>query len=106
MASGDFSSMSDDEREATVSRAENAARLYTERTLNTTRLPLRPFDDLSAPEFPIEVLPAPYRNMVRATAESMSVPNDLPGAIALATIASLAQRRWQIKVSDDWREVA
>jgi replicative DNA helicase len=53
------------------------------------------------PEFPVEVLPGWLADHVRAVADDIQVPIDLPATIALAVLAAVAARHVEIQ-ADGW----
>lgn len=56
------------------------------------------------PPFPVDVLPAYVGAMVVGVAEEIQVPADLPGALALAVLATAAGGRAEVQVRGQWRE--
>lgn len=53
------------------------------------------------PTFPVEVFPAWLADHVRAVADDIQVPIDLPAMIALATLSAVAAKRIEVE-ADDW----
>ncbi|WP_449064789.1 YfjI family protein [Planomonospora algeriensis] len=58
----------------------------------------------SLPAFPVEVLPGYIAEMVNGTAEEIQVPADLPGALALAVLATVVAGRAEVAVRGSWTE--
>lgn len=56
------------------------------------------------PPFPTEVFPGYIAAMVKAIAEEIQVPEDLPGALALAALATAAGGRAEAAIKGTWRE--
>ncbi|MEU7741931.1 YfjI family protein [Nonomuraea sp. NPDC049158] len=56
------------------------------------------------PPFPTEVFPGYIAAMIQAVAEEIQVPEDLPGALALAALATAAGGRAEVAVKGQWRE--
>jgi hypothetical protein len=65
-------------------------------------LPLIP--QASLPTFPTEALPSWVGAYVRALAESLQVPLDLPASLALSAMAAATGGRAQVEVTADWIE--
>jgi replicative DNA helicase len=60
--------------------------------------------DPAPPTFPTAVQPEWVRDMVEAAAEALQVPPDLPGALALAVLATAAAGPVHIEAAPDWQE--
>ncbi|MEV4245248.1 YfjI family protein [Streptosporangium canum] len=56
------------------------------------------------PPFPREVFPDYIAAMIAGVAEEIQVPEDLPGALALAALATAAGGRAEAEVRGQWRE--
>lgn len=56
------------------------------------------------PDFPLNTLPGYIGAMVEGVAEELQVPADLPGALALAVLATAAGGRAEVTVRGQWRE--
>ncbi|MBA9002032.1 YfjI family protein [Thermomonospora cellulosilytica] len=56
------------------------------------------------PAFPLATLPPYIADMVAGVAEEMQVPQDLPGALALAALSTAAGGRAEVEVRGQWRE--
>ncbi|MBB5075834.1 YfjI family protein [Nonomuraea endophytica] len=56
------------------------------------------------PAFPTDVFPDYIAEMVRGVAEEVQVPEDLPGGLALAVLATAAGGRAEVEVRGQWRE--
>lgn len=65
-------------------------------------IPLRGGAEL--PPFPTDVFPGYIVAMVKAVAEEIQVPEDLPGALALAALATAAGGRAEAAIKGMWRE--
>ncbi|MFI6324640.1 YfjI family protein [Nonomuraea sp. NPDC050556] len=64
-----------------------------------------PFDTRAElPAFPTDVFPGYIAEMVRGVAEEVQVPEDLPGGLALAVLATAAGGRAEVAVRGQWRE--
>lgn len=63
-----------------------------------------PLYAISLPEFPIDALPSWVRRQVEATAEATQTPPDMAGMLALAVLATAAQKRAEALVRKGWRE--
>jgi replicative DNA helicase len=62
------------------------------------------FDDVELPTFPTEVFPGWLRAFVEAVAESTQTPLDLAGMLALAVLATCAQRWIVVEPRPGWIE--
>lgn len=56
------------------------------------------------PEFPVNALPSWIGEMVVATAESIQVPVDLPGCIALGLVSRISSQRSILRMNPEWTE--
>ena len=56
------------------------------------------------PGFPVEALPPVVATFVEQLAGSLEVPVDLPGCLALATLASVGMRLARVRPKPDWTE--
>ncbi|MEU3168963.1 YfjI family protein [Streptosporangium sp. NPDC006930] len=56
------------------------------------------------PDFPTDAFPAYIAAMIRGVAEEIQVPEDLPGGLALAVLATAAGGRAEVLVRGQWRE--
>ena len=55
-------------------------------------------------KFPVECLPSFVGEIVKATAESLQVPVDMPAAVALGIISTCVQGKFVVNVLPDWTE--
>lgn len=56
------------------------------------------------PPFPVDAFPPYIASMIRGAAEEVQVPEDLPGSLALAALATAAGGRAEVLVRGQWRE--
>lgn len=67
--------------------------------------PLMPFDEAGKLElFPIKSLPGAVRDMVEALAISTQTPPEMAGVLALGVLSTLYQRRFKVRITEDWTE--
>jgi replicative DNA helicase len=63
-----------------------------------------PFGTHDVPSFPTDALPEPLDAWADAVAETAQVPGDLPGMLALATLAACCSQTAEFEAAPDWRE--
>lgn len=63
-----------------------------------------PFSAQELPTWPSGVFPPVLEEYVRAVAESLQVPTDLPAMLALGVLSVTCQRRIRVHLGSDWEE--
>lgn len=64
-----------------------------------------PFDAVGdLPAFPTDALPSAVADWVHAEATSTQTPEDLPGMIALAVLATAVAKKFRATIRSEWRE--
>ena len=63
-----------------------------------------PFSSYKKEQFPVDALPEPIANYVRAVSESTQTPVDMAGALSLAVISTCMQGKFLIRGKADWFE--
>ena len=66
--------------------------------------PFAPPDISKLPVFPVDKLPPVLREFVKAVAENLQVPIDMPAASALAIVSACAQGKFVVNVKPGWTE--
>lgn len=64
----------------------------------------KPLADFDLPVFPVECLPPPLQNWVKAVSENTQTPLDMAGVASLAAIATAAQGKYKVRQSKDHNE--
>lgn len=78
-----------------------------EKRCKGTFAPFAPFaapDISKLPVFPVDKLPPVLKEFVKAVAENLQVPIDMPAASALAIVSACAQGKFVVNVKPGWTE--
>lgn len=67
-------------------------------------VPFAPPDISKLPVFPVDKLPPVLREFVKAVAENLQAPIDMPAASALAIVSACAQGKFVVNVKPGWTE--
>lgn len=63
-----------------------------------------PFENTETPDFPVDCLPGPVRDYVRALSISTQTPPEMAGILSLGVLAVCLQSKYALEVLPDWHE--